>query len=402
MLRSDHLECTVCYSVFVEPLVLPCGHTFCKGCLASVKSKNCPLCRLPFGNLESLPKNWILWHLIEEMNTVKDTEMLCGDCHKSLQQCSCRKLQLQELPGGVLEQVLRYLGVRDVVFLQCSSWRWYKILQDPVLWRLSYLDNCNTLNLNAGFKLQPDKFNWRAASLSKNKALEALRTIQIITKTKYTNNIYFNSIPDKSAAALKLFNDEYVVQVILRQGSILDGITFITNKGRKIKGGGNGGSEVKMSGEGLIGCQVNMSNWKGDNVVSTVKLTWYSEPLNYYLHHTRVIKFGVCAHHLVNYLYFKFDNKEVQGGTKNPFYQEFNLEEKEEIKEIQTREGATIDAILVRTNVRTYGPFGGKGGTAMVPMKGDALQSLDIQAYIYSGKLRVKSIHPTWCNYNFQ
>ena len=45
----ESLECTVCLSVFVCPVTLACGHTFCRDCsedaLNRGRSSQCPLCR---------------------------------------------------------------------------------------------------------------------------------------------------------------------------------------------------------------------------------------------------------------------------------------------------------------------------------------------------------------------
>ncbi|XP_072247922.1 E3 ubiquitin-protein ligase rnf168 [Leuresthes tenuis] len=47
-LTREDVVCTVCLDIFVEPVTLPCTHTFCKGCfLESVDKATlcCPLCR---------------------------------------------------------------------------------------------------------------------------------------------------------------------------------------------------------------------------------------------------------------------------------------------------------------------------------------------------------------------
>lgn len=48
----DVLECQLCYLVLYEPLTSPCGHTFCKTCLARSldHSERCPLCRTNLPN----------------------------------------------------------------------------------------------------------------------------------------------------------------------------------------------------------------------------------------------------------------------------------------------------------------------------------------------------------------
>lgn len=51
-LRLDDILCTVCQSVLVEPVFLPCQHRFCRNCLSGTIEKNnlnCPCCRKRFG-----------------------------------------------------------------------------------------------------------------------------------------------------------------------------------------------------------------------------------------------------------------------------------------------------------------------------------------------------------------
>ena len=52
MAEKEDLMCSVCLEEFEEPKVLPCCHTFCKGCLERVLEKSgqktnlvCPQCR---------------------------------------------------------------------------------------------------------------------------------------------------------------------------------------------------------------------------------------------------------------------------------------------------------------------------------------------------------------------
>lgn len=48
LLRAEG-ECQVCYGVMVDPITTPCGHTFCRKCVARVldHSTLCPACRRP-------------------------------------------------------------------------------------------------------------------------------------------------------------------------------------------------------------------------------------------------------------------------------------------------------------------------------------------------------------------
>lgn len=46
---EGNLSCSVCFEIFKDPVVLHCGHSFCKACLEKYWDqkpvKNCPLCR---------------------------------------------------------------------------------------------------------------------------------------------------------------------------------------------------------------------------------------------------------------------------------------------------------------------------------------------------------------------
>lgn len=48
-LVRNELECQVCYGLILDPLTTPCGHTFCRKCVARAldHSTSCPACRRP-------------------------------------------------------------------------------------------------------------------------------------------------------------------------------------------------------------------------------------------------------------------------------------------------------------------------------------------------------------------
>ncbi|XP_076002005.1 tripartite motif-containing protein 59 [Genypterus blacodes] len=116
---EEDLTCSVCYSLFSDPRVLPCSHTFCKTCLDNVLhvSTNysiwrplrlplkCPNCRsvaeLPPTGVEALPSNVSLRAIIEKyqrdseprapscqehhrqplnMYCIQDRQLICGLC----------------------------------------------------------------------------------------------------------------------------------------------------------------------------------------------------------------------------------------------------------------------------------------------------------------------------------
>lgn len=82
---EEDLTCSVCYSLFSDPRVLPCSHTFCKSCLDNLLQVStnysvwrplrvplkCPNCRgvveLPPMGVEALPTNVSLRAIIEKV-----------------------------------------------------------------------------------------------------------------------------------------------------------------------------------------------------------------------------------------------------------------------------------------------------------------------------------------------
>ncbi|KAI9669691.1 MAG: hypothetical protein M1831_007387 [Alyxoria varia] len=71
-LLHKELECHVCYNIMLDPTTTPCGHTFCRKCLARVldHSSLCPFCRrqlfLP-SSLARQPSNKYLVNLLEAL-----------------------------------------------------------------------------------------------------------------------------------------------------------------------------------------------------------------------------------------------------------------------------------------------------------------------------------------------
>ena len=72
----NRLQCTICTEILTKPLVINCGHSFCKKCLdpwieQKGKRANCPICRSAI--LFSTP-NQILYGLIEEFSLLTDSK----------------------------------------------------------------------------------------------------------------------------------------------------------------------------------------------------------------------------------------------------------------------------------------------------------------------------------------
>ncbi|KAJ5787771.1 hypothetical protein N7457_002761 [Penicillium paradoxum] len=68
-LRSE-LDCQVCYSLILDPMTTPCGHTFCQKCVARVLDHTdlCPICRRKLGmpkTLQSEPINKTVARMVD-------------------------------------------------------------------------------------------------------------------------------------------------------------------------------------------------------------------------------------------------------------------------------------------------------------------------------------------------
>ena len=73
----EAMSCDVCSDVYEQvqrtPLVLPCGHTFCRACLTDIRKSGrfqCPTCRAGHNNLqvEALTVNYSLLNILPLCN----------------------------------------------------------------------------------------------------------------------------------------------------------------------------------------------------------------------------------------------------------------------------------------------------------------------------------------------
>jgi len=66
MACCDLLECSICFSAFENPHILPrCGHTFCLSCIQNLRDSRCPICRQVFDRRNVRP-NFVLQQLMAE------------------------------------------------------------------------------------------------------------------------------------------------------------------------------------------------------------------------------------------------------------------------------------------------------------------------------------------------
>ncbi|XP_072163059.1 E3 ubiquitin-protein ligase TRIM45-like [Diadema setosum] len=87
-ISSQNLECPICLTLFNQPKLLTCSHTFCKDCLQRISQTQsdketitCPICRketlTPGGDVDKLQTNVPLSSLVDEVKTKNPTCTVC-------------------------------------------------------------------------------------------------------------------------------------------------------------------------------------------------------------------------------------------------------------------------------------------------------------------------------------
>ncbi|XP_044151514.1 E3 ubiquitin/ISG15 ligase TRIM25-like [Bufo gargarizans] len=90
----DELNCSICLSLYTDPISLRCGHNFCRSCIVSVLDAqeaggvySCPDCRAEYPERPALEKNRTLSNIVERfLSTQPDMEKIrtfCSYCTKS-------------------------------------------------------------------------------------------------------------------------------------------------------------------------------------------------------------------------------------------------------------------------------------------------------------------------------
>ncbi|XP_068120724.1 E3 ubiquitin/ISG15 ligase TRIM25-like [Hyperolius riggenbachi] len=88
---SQELECPVCLNIYTDPVILRCGHNFCRGCIDRVLDTqegsggySCPECREEFMERPTLQRNIALRKIAESfLSTQPDQEetgVCCSNC----------------------------------------------------------------------------------------------------------------------------------------------------------------------------------------------------------------------------------------------------------------------------------------------------------------------------------
>uniref|UniRef100_A0AAZ3NSJ4 Fish virus induced TRIM protein n=1 Tax=Oncorhynchus tshawytscha TaxID=74940 RepID=A0AAZ3NSJ4_ONCTS len=146
LLDQDQFCCSVCLDLLKEPVVIPCGHSYCRSCIEGCWDQDdlkgvysCPQCRETFTPRPNLRKNNMLAELVEKL----------------------RKTGLQAAPPPAL----CYAGPGDVACDFCTGTRKQKALMSCLACLASY---CET-------HLQP---HYEFPAFKKHKLVKATAQLQ--------------------------------------------------------------------------------------------------------------------------------------------------------------------------------------------------------------------------------
>ncbi|OCT58865.1 E3 ubiquitin-protein ligase Midline-1 [Xenopus laevis] len=87
----EELNCSLCLDIYTDPVMLPCGHNFCQGCIKRVldtqegcRGYSCPECRAEYQERPVLQRNRTLANIAERFLSSllkpKKTGILCSYC----------------------------------------------------------------------------------------------------------------------------------------------------------------------------------------------------------------------------------------------------------------------------------------------------------------------------------
>ncbi|XP_069590894.1 E3 ubiquitin/ISG15 ligase TRIM25-like [Ranitomeya imitator] len=87
----DELNCSICLSLYTDPVSLRCGHNFCRSCIVSVLDAqeaaggySCPDCRAEYPERPALEKNRKLENIVERFSStqpdMEETRIFCTYC----------------------------------------------------------------------------------------------------------------------------------------------------------------------------------------------------------------------------------------------------------------------------------------------------------------------------------
>ncbi|CAB1337459.1 unnamed protein product [Coregonus sp. 'balchen'] len=114
---EEALSCPVCCDIFKEPVILSCGHSFCKACLeeawSSGGSQNCPVCR-QMSSRDHPPQSLALFNACEFLQKERERSLRGAN-----RQSSCRENRMCVL--NTQELSLFCVKEEELICIKCVS-----------------------------------------------------------------------------------------------------------------------------------------------------------------------------------------------------------------------------------------------------------------------------------------
>ncbi|XP_058251155.1 uncharacterized protein LOC131356254 [Hemibagrus wyckioides] len=142
-LSEEHLLCSICLDVFTHPVTTPCGHNFCKKCLAgywdSSDHYQCPLCNKSFEMRPDMSINTLISETAvqfkqsvqrntastSEKNACASTKVLCDACTgvkrssvKSCLNCGASYCEIHLQPHKTIQNLKKHKLINPVENLE--------------------------------------------------------------------------------------------------------------------------------------------------------------------------------------------------------------------------------------------------------------------------------------------
>jgi len=307
----------------------------------------------------------------------------------------------------------------------------------------------------------PNTFNWTEAVGDRDKAYKSIASIKVEEYESYIGSINFNSTHKDAfilakgeyivEVRLRISTVVDRIQFYTNQGRWYGPF------------GGTGGCFRRYKGQCLIGANCPTERWKIINRVTKDFIPiWYKDPLYKFIVKNKVEKINIVFADYINFLSFEFANGELKMGgediehlsqltgesivdgcgsddvfdfqeeevqvlngwsnqtnsslTKDTFWTSFlffnqptqkdkkkiilELQKEEYVHGIQTRKNSQyLQTIIIHTNVRSYGPFGGNGhgGTIDTFLEGSNLQDISVTTVKVNEREFVQLVYyPKW------
>ncbi|KAM3615714.1 uncharacterized protein V6R79_006603 [Siganus canaliculatus] len=133
-LVQDQFSCSICLEVFNKPVSTPCGHNYCKDCLASYWAASgvsqCPLCKQSFQGVPELRVNNDFRDLLEVFRKTRTDRSVPATSGHGVVTCDlCDPALKHEALKSCLVCLASYCGAHLEPHRSVQALKWHKLIQ---------------------------------------------------------------------------------------------------------------------------------------------------------------------------------------------------------------------------------------------------------------------------------